>query len=332
MKYAFLLSKENLAMAIAEVISLANKKPIKTIDNLILLDITQKTKDFLVKRLALTKKIYKFLFSAKEKDLISSLQNYNWNKIYKKDFCVRIESSSKTNFTEKQLAGPIWRKLTSPKVNLSNPSTGIHFIFSENSVICCLLENELKQDFNTRKSHNRPEPHPTSLSPKLAKCLINLTGIKKGKLVDLFCGSGGILIEAGLMGLIPIGYDIDGIMVNRAKANLNFFEIKEYKLTNKDALKVNEKISYLVSDLPYGKNTRQKELKALCSSFIPHLKKILIKKAVIIFPVFKNKVSIDCPPIIKSNNLRIIHSFDFYIHKSLSKKIFVIEPKKLSRN
>ncbi len=44
------------------------------------------------------------------------------------------------------------------------------------------------------------------MSPKLARCMVNLTGVKENDLVlDPFCGTGGILIEAGIMGARVIG-------------------------------------------------------------------------------------------------------------------------------
>jgi len=58
---------------------------------------------------------------------------------------------------------------------------------------------ELKSGFGKRKPHMRPGFHPSSLNPKLARAFVNLTGIRKGTIVDMFCGTGGILIEAGLI-------------------------------------------------------------------------------------------------------------------------------------
>ena len=74
-----------------------------------------------------------------------------------------------------------------------------------------------------RKAHLRPELQPTSLHPRLARALINLTGIRKGILLEPFCGAGGILLEAGLMGIKTVGYDIDKIVLKKCKINLNFY-------------------------------------------------------------------------------------------------------------
>ena len=91
------------------------------------------------------------------------------------------------------------------------------------------LMNQFKENFEQRKAQNRPEHHPSSLHPKLARALINLTQTTSS-ILDPMCGSGGILIEAGLMKLKPIGYDIDQIQINRSRINLSHFKIKNYTL------------------------------------------------------------------------------------------------------
>ena len=70
------------------------------------------------------------------------------------------------------------------------------------------------------------------LPPKIARSMINLAPSDSwgnGKvLVDPFCGSGGLLIEAGLIGLKSIGYDISEPILTKAKINLNYFKIKKF--------------------------------------------------------------------------------------------------------
>ncbi|MBW2993758.1 hypothetical protein KY317_04250, partial [Candidatus Woesearchaeota archaeon] len=81
---------------------------------------------------------------------------------------------------------------------------------------------ELEQKFGLRKPHLKPGFHPVSLNPKLARAMVNLTGIRKGIILDCFCGVGGILVEAGLIGLKPVGYDIDQRMTDASRINLEY--------------------------------------------------------------------------------------------------------------
>jgi len=207
----FLLSKQNLELSKQEVLSLTNKQDFMLIGNLLI--INTNFKDY--KRLAYTKEIYTLLFISNPKTLLIDINNFNWQKIYKTNFCLRSHNAK--GFKENTLAGYIWNNLKNPKVNLKKPKTEIHLFFIKNKVIGALLKYKNKQKFEKRKPHLRPELHPSSLNPRLARALINLTGIEKDKLLDPFCGSGGILIEAGLIKLKPIGYDTDKIMLKTSR-------------------------------------------------------------------------------------------------------------------
>jgi len=331
MQQIFLLSKQNLELSKQEVLALAEQKDFMLVDNLLILNTN--FKDY--KRLAYTKEVYELLFISNPKSIIANIKNFDWQKIYKTDFCLRIHNTK--GFKEKTLAGYIWHKLKSPKVNLKNSKTEIHLFFIKNKTIAALSKYKNKQDFEKRKPHLRPELHPSSLNPRLARALINITGIKKGKILDPFCGSGGILIEAGLINLEPIGYDIDKIMLKRAEINLKYYKIKDYNLKQQDATKIKTKFNYIVADLPYSKNTKslkpkvsnsyeskirkKQDLNKLYLNFLKTLKKILKKKAVIGFPDF-----IDCKSLIEKSKLRIEKEFDYYLHKSLTKKIILLSP------
>ncbi len=314
MQQIFLLSKQNLELSKQEVLALTDKQEFMLIDNLLILNTN--FKDY--KRLAYTKEVYELLFISNPKNLITDIKNFNWQEIYKTNFCLRTHNSK---IKESKLADLIWNNLKSPKVNLKKPKTEIHLFFIKNKVIATLAKFKNKQKFEKRKPHLRPELHPSSLDPRLARALINITGINKGILLDPFCGSGGILIEAGLMNLRPIGYDTDKIMLKRAEINLKHYKIKDYKLKQQDATKIKTKFNYIVTDLPYSKNTKKQDLTKLYLNFLKTLKKILKKKAVIGFPDFINHKS-----LIEKSKLKIEKEFTYYLHKSLTKKIIVLSP------
>jgi tRNA (guanine10-N2)-dimethyltransferase len=319
MKTLLLLSKHNLKLSITEAFSLLEIDDYGLKDCLLITN--KKIKHELIERLAYTKKAYTLLFESTYKDLTKNIQNFNWQKVYKKDFCVRRFhlSNSKDTLKEKDIADIIWNKLKNPKVNLKTPKTSIEFLLANNKVYCCLLTHENKEPFEERRAHLRPELHPTSLSPKLARACINLTGVKKGRIADPFCGSGGILIEAGLINLKPVGYDINQIQLNRSKINLDHYKVKSYKLIKEDATDIKKKFNYIITDLPYGRNTSVKDIDGLYLKFLRNLKKTLGKKAVIIFPS-----NVNHKKLIKTARLKIEKEFIYYLHKSLSKTITVL--------
>lgn len=307
-----LLSKENPELAKAEAEALLGRAEA---DNHILL--TENNELKLMERLAFASKIYKILFASDEKKLEKDMKSFDWNSVYEKSFCLRIEG--KLGKKESELADIVWSKLNKPKADLKSAKTKIGIVAGK-KIYACLLIHESKKDYLQRKTHLRPEAVPTSMHPKLAKALVNLTGAVKGEITDPFCGSGGILIEAGLMGLKTVGYDIDKRVLAMADRNLGHYKIKKYKLIEADGTKINM-AEYVVTDLPYGRNTKITESpENLYLSFLKNLKRTLEKKAVVVFPDF-----VDYRKLVKKAGLNIEKEFSHYIHKSLTKKIVVLK-------
>lgn len=315
MNLIFLLSGENRALALEEALSLTSVRKFKLKDSLLLINTNFKQ---ILKRLAYTHKIYQLLFNTSQKDFINDFKSFNWSSVYKSNFSLRL-SNSKVN-SVKELAGIIWRFVKNPKVKLNNSETPVEVIFTDKEVFVCLLLHQNNEKFNQRRAHLRPGFQPISLHPKLARALINLTGIQKGAVADPFCGTGGILIEAGLMKLKPVGYDISEQALQNCKKNFNSFKIKNYELNKQDATKLKRKLDYVATDLPYGKNTSVNNLDALYLNFLQNLKKNLKKRAAVVFPDF-----VDYKALIKKSRLKIKKEISYYVHKSLTKKIVVLE-------
>ena len=240
MKYIFFLSGDYVGLGEDEIVSLFGIDDYKSIERLIIADLDDKRRvlNNAFKRLALAKSIYKLLFECKAHDLIETMKDFDWNSVYKDDFCVRLydfnnddtitkkyingkNNKNKIKISEKALAGYIWRSLENPKVNLENPKTLVQLFITKNRAYCGVLIYENREDFESRKAHLRPFPHPSSLHPKVARALVNLAGAKENEiLLDPFCGTGGLLIEAGLMKIKVIGYDISKMMADGCIENL----------------------------------------------------------------------------------------------------------------
>lgn len=75
-----------------------------------------------------------------------------------------------------------------------------------------------------RRGLGKPVPHSDiSLSPRLARVLLNLAGLQVGQAVlDPFCGSGTILTEAFVGSLRCIGYDSSSARVSESLRNLKW--------------------------------------------------------------------------------------------------------------
>ncbi len=310
MEQLFILSKENLELAKAEVLALYNTKKYLVYENILILD---SNKDF-SKRLAYTHETHQVLFKTSQKNIVKDFEKYDWQSIYKKSFSIR---STISGINDKEYAKYIWQNVKNPKVDLGNAQTRIHLFGFKKQILICLLINITDKSFKERIAIKNPAPHPTGMNPKLSIACINLTGKTKGKLLDPFCGAGGLLIEAGLLGYKTIGYDINQAMLNRAKINLDHYKIKDYRLKINDATKKLEKADLVVTDLPYGKNSQLDEpLEDLAKKFFKKLYEST-DAAVILVPDF-----LDYKKTL--GKFKTKHVFGYYLHKSLSKKILVL--------
>lgn len=148
------------------------------------------------------------------------------------------------------------------QVNLENPEQLFNLYALEEEYILAREVLEIDRSlFNRRKNQNRPFSSPVSLDPDLARVLVNLTEVPVGgKILDPFCGTGGILIEAGLCGIKSFGADVQEEMVEGARENM-----EEYGVLNHDirhlpidgaAEEFEEKFDAVVADLPYGKASK----------------------------------------------------------------------------
>lgn len=75
-----------------------------------------------------------------------------------------------------------------------------------------------------QRGTRRPAPHPDiALSPRLARTLVNLSGLRPGQTVlDPFCGAGTILLEAFGKSIRCLGVDSRASRVQEARENLRW--------------------------------------------------------------------------------------------------------------
>ncbi|ASJ02815.1 tRNA (guanine-N2)-dimethyltransferase [Thermococcus profundus] len=142
------------------------------------------------------------------------------------------------------------------KVNLSKPDNLVRAYCGEKLYAGIRLRYFDPKDFERRKAHHRPFFRPISLHPRFSRALVNLTKAKR-EILDPFMGAGGILIEAGLLGLKVYGVDIRPEMVEGAETNLRNYGVRDYTLELGDATRLeelfpNKKFEAVATDPPYG--------------------------------------------------------------------------------
>ena len=144
-------------------------------------------------------------------------------------------------------------------VKLKEPDIEVHRVMSDR-VHLFLGERSIdRETLEKRKVSERPFFSPISLHPKFARALINLTGAKKGdRVLDPFCGTGGIIIEAAMMGMKPIASDFDENMIIGTQENMDFYGLK---LTDFDTIDISDiperfgEVDAIATDPPYGRST-----------------------------------------------------------------------------
>ena len=147
------------------------------------------------------------------------------------------------------------------KVSLHKPDNEIRVLITPNRIyVGQRIAKIHREQFEQRKAQYRPFFSPISLHPKIARALVNLSQVSIGQTVyDPFCGTGGILIEAGLIGARIIGSDVSTKMVEGTEKNLSFYKLKPEKLFTTDIGEITQyidrKVDVVVTDFPYGKAT-----------------------------------------------------------------------------
>ncbi len=177
-----------------------------------------------------------------------------------------------------------------------------------------------------RRPRRRPAFHPSTMMPKLARCMVNLSQAVDGTVfLDPFCGVGGILLEASLLGCEVIGIDALKRMLRGSRRNLRHFEMKPLGLLRGDARSVPlRRVEAIATDPPYGTgaSTLKSTTRNILQDFLPQARSILPKsrRAVIASPV-----GTGTPEIAESAGFRVMDRHEFYVHRRLTREILVLE-------
>ena len=109
------------------------------------------------------------------------------------------------------------------RIELEEPEQTIQLLISGSDLFWGIpqLSEPPRKEWKNRVATQRPFFKPVSLDPQHARLMINLTG-NGGPVLDPMCGTGGLLIEAALMGFDCTGVDLDPEMVEGSKKNLQW--------------------------------------------------------------------------------------------------------------
>ncbi len=143
-------------------------------------------------------------------------------------------------------------------VDIHSPRSEVRVVLSEQADVGRCIGRIDRSSFEGRKVRNLPFNHPISIHPKFARALVNLTMTRQGgRLLDPFCGTGAIVMEASLAGCDAIGSDISQKMIEGARMNLQSLDI-DAELLRCDIGEISRavgNVSGVATDPPYGRST-----------------------------------------------------------------------------
>jgi tRNA G10 N-methylase Trm11 len=207
----------------------------------------------------------------------------------------------------------------------SNLITEEFFVFDD-------MFGKITQKCNYKEIERRDMEKPVrrenlSISPRLAKVMINLSEVKdNGILLDPFCGIGVILMESLNMGIRAIGVDKDKEAISGARKNIEWLKFTEgkYKLINDDSSRVViGSMDVLVSEPDFGATLKKipsrkeaesmiKQFEILMINVLNNLKKSVVGRFVFSSPFINTeagRIGCDFSKICEKTKLKLVEGF-----------------------
>ena len=308
MTYTYLLAGENLELAEAELNGFLKSQNIDEEAEREGRLAETEAKPGQLRRLALTHEVTEKITETDPEELEIDYRPES-------SFAVRVENLSEHEIESKELEKQIGQAIESETntVDLENPETVVKAYFTNEKIIIGEVVEDIDRGlFQKRKNQERPFSSPISLDPVLARVMVNLSEVSAGeKILDPFCGTGGLLIEAGLCGIGVYGLDIQEEMVKGSRENLEEYGIISHDIRQGDIAEIDkifeESFDAVVTDLPYGKASVEEEEPV--EKFLDFIEEFEGKTVFMYNEALVGGYEAD---------------FSVYVHKSLTRYIYII--------
>jgi tRNA (guanine10-N2)-dimethyltransferase len=238
----------------------------KSGEQCLMLDINNSTgiSRILAARLAMTHRIISCIFECgiSESDILKSARDAKMIVPSGETFGVRVKQIQRSHLSstdlEKHIGEVIFDRSPGSRVNLKDPDHNFRLLVTNRSCIFGeVLASVNRTQFWERKPHKKPFFYPGTILPEVSRAIVNLCEIRSNDLVlDPFCGTGGILVEAGMIGARVIGIDVQESMLPGAEMNLKDCG-SEYHVLCGDACNLpiaDQSVDAVVTDPPYGRS------------------------------------------------------------------------------
>ena len=271
-KLFFLLSGENETLPAAELKAILEAEGYgytirEKLDQVVRLDSAQNSVNVVHRKSAYTRTCALELFTceAEETAIMKTADSVDFKSVLGEgeSFAVRVrrvkESAKKIGTVplEGKLGKRIRYNTTKTKVNLKKPDKTFFGVLTSDKLVFGLKLAEMKtKTFSERRPRKKPFFHPSAMPSKLARCMVNLARAKSGELVlDPFCGTGSVMIEARFIGCRVLGFDVQRRMAVGCRKNLKHFNVEPEGLVIADARRLPvTRVDHVVTDPPYGRS------------------------------------------------------------------------------
>ncbi len=209
----------------------------------------------------------------------------------------------------------------------------------ERRVVVCLdeiahigwvIEETNRRASRERRIRNLPFERPVVMDPVLSRAMVNLSGLPPGsRILDPFMGPGGLMIEAGLVGLDCMGVEIDEEIAAGALRNIEHMGLSESAnvhmgdsrdLTSKEWFLDKAPFDGLITDPPFGRSARiegesaEGLLVEVISRVLPYLK----DGAPVVLDV------VDVSVLDRLEGLEIVDTYPVYVHRSMTRYLTLL--------
>jgi tRNA (guanine10-N2)-dimethyltransferase len=205
-------------------------------------------------------------------------------------------------------------------VSLSSPQEEYRAICSEDR---CYFGRCIKKIdrglFEHRNPMRRAFFHPGVMMPIMARALVNLTLVGKEELLaDPFCGTGGVLLEAEMIGVRAVGSDFDPAMVIGSRKNLPSADVMLADATSLPFCDCT--IDAVATDLPYGQSVRIRgdTFSSLYDGALAEIRRVLKpgRRAVVVTHRDISELA--------GRHFTVLQLHEQRVHKSLTRRIMVL--------
>ena len=171
---------------------------------------------------------------------------------------VRASAGVDTQAAERELGRALVE--AGHEVDLDDPDEVLRAAFAGDTCLVGWQVATREGGYGARAPTKRPFFQPGGMDPLDARALVNIAGARPGvTILDPMCGTGGLLVEAGLVGASVVGLDAQAKMVRGARENCRAFLDEAVGLARGDATALplaDGAVDAVVFDAPYGRQSK----------------------------------------------------------------------------